>query len=66
MPIVYRPGQDERVDWELVDAVFKEFEIEVKMYEHIMKECYGEFYGDDWKVAVADLILKIGGRVNNE
>lgn len=63
MPIVFQK-HPEKVNWELVDAVFKEFEIEINMYQDIMKEVYGDFYGDDWKIAVADLILKIGGRVD--
>lgn len=59
--MVYRQNP-EFVCWDNIELIFEKYYIEVKAFEKIMEECYGGFVGDDWKIATADLILKIEAR----
>ena len=56
--LIYKK-EPEVVKWDRIEEILKENDLAVANFKLIMKDCYGEFAGNDWKIAVAQLILDI-------
>ena len=46
----------EHVNWKKISKIFEEHEILIIQFKLTMKDFYGAFDGEDWKIAIAQLI----------